>query len=565
LTDHASLTDPAPSPWRTDYRSWGRVIHASHQVVRPSTRDEAARCLAAADHPILAYGCGRSYGDVALNPDGRLIDCRGLDRFIDFDRTTGLLTCEAGVTLADILAVACRPEADGTGWMLPVTPGTRFVTLAGAIANDVHGKNHHTSGSFGSHVASLELARTDGTRRICTPTDHPDLFAATIGGLGLTGLILSATIRMRRVPGLAVEAEDIRFNTLSDFFALADESDAAWEYTAAWIDCLARGRSLGRGIYSRARHIPGRGTEPPPRQPRMRFPGVPPFSLVTPLTVRPFNAAYWRKLGPSGRSNRTGSYEKVFYPLDAMGDWNRVYGPQGFYQFQCRIPPNTMHEVVADLLRITAASGQASALSVLKLFGSRTSPGLLSFPAPGATLALDFPNRGPTTATLLGRLEQVVVQAGGRLYPAKDGLMQAATFQAGYPALDRFLPQIDPGFASSFGRRVELLPNHPSRRSSDPVSAPNQDRTEPEAARPAGTISPARISPLPEPNMPRLNAPETNVPVSPVPELNVPELNASASPASVSPASVSPTPVSPAPVSPVSISRVQTSPSPVFP
>ena len=393
-----------------------------------------------------------------MNQGGRLIDCRSLDRFLAFDRISGILSCEAGVTLADILAVTCRPDAGGGGWLLPVTPGTRFVTLAGAIANDVHGKNHHSAGTFGAHVLSVELARTDGSRLICTRNDHPELFAATIGGLGLTGLILSATIQMRRVPGLAVEAEDIRFNGLSDFFALASESDGTWEYTAAWIDCVARGRSLGRGIYSRARHAAGHGAEPPPLRPRIRVPVGPPFCLVKPLTVRPFNALYWRKQGLRVRSSEISGYEKVFYPLDAIGDWNRVYGPRGLYQFQCRIPPGDMRSVVAELLGIIAASGQASMLSVLKLFGPRTSPGLLSFPAQGATLALDFPNRGVSTRALLGRLEQVVVQAGGRLYPAKDALMQAATFHAGYPGLDRFVPHIDPGFASGFARRVALIP-----------------------------------------------------------------------------------------------------------
>jgi FAD/FMN-containing dehydrogenase len=468
-----------PGTWRTDYRSWGRVVRAAQLVVRPPNRDAAAQAVAASGPPVLAAGSGRSYGDVGLNQDGRLIDCRGLDRFIAFDRGTGVLCCEGGVTLAEILAVICRPDLDGTGWLLPVTPGTRFVTLGGAIANDVHGKNHHTHGTFGCHVLSLELARSDGSRLICSPAENAALFAATIGGMGLTGLILSATIQLRRVSGLAVLAEDIRFDSLEGFFDLARDSDTAWDYTAAWIDCLAGGRSLGRGIYSRARHVaappdgaPGtvaggrkagrtarraRDDDPPPRQPKLRLPVQPPFSLVMPLTVRGFNALYWRKLQPAGRSLRIGSYEKVFYPLDAVGDWNRVYGPRGFYQFQCQIPPGSMREAVAALLQIIAASGQASALSVLKLFGPIASPGLLSFPAPGATLALDFPNRGAGTAALLLRLEQVVVQAGGRLYAAKDGMMQAATFRAGYAALGDFLPHIDSNFSSGFARRVGLI------------------------------------------------------------------------------------------------------------
>ncbi len=427
----------------------------SHRVSRPATRDAAAAIVATADDlRLLAHGCGRSYGDVALNDGGRLIDCRGLDRFIAFDRETGILTAEAGVRLADILSVICRPDADGSGWMLPVTPGTRYVTLGGAIANDVHGKNHHGFGTFGCHVVSLELARGDGSRLVCSADGNPELFAATIGGLGLTGLILSAKIRMRRVPGMAVEAQDIRFDCLADYFALAKESDADWEYTAAWIDCLARGRGLGRGIFSRARHAPGHGIEPPLLEPRRAMPFAPPVSLVTPSTVRLFNAAYWRK--PLATARRAGSYEKVLYPLDAIGRWNLVYGPRGFYQFQCVVPRDDMAAVLVELLDIVAASGQGSMLSVLKLFGDKVSPGMLSFPRLGATLALDFVNQGPPTLALLSRLERHVARAGGRLYAAKDALMTAETYRAGYPAINRFRGHIDPRFASGFAKRVGL-------------------------------------------------------------------------------------------------------------
>lgn len=444
--------------WYDTYRSWGRVIRTRHLVSQPATRDAAADQVADGSRPsLIAYGCGRSYGDLALNNGGGLIDCTGLDRIIAFDGATGLLTAEAGVRLADILVAICRPDPDGSGWMLPVTPGTRFVTLGGAIASDVHGKNHHRAGTFGSHVLSLELARSDGQRLTCSLESNAELFAATIGGLGLTGLILSATIQMRRVPGLAVEAEEIRFDNLADCFVLASGSDAEWEYTAAWIDCLARGPQLGRGIFFRARHVPGRAVNPPAGVPRISIPIVPPLSLVTSATVRVFNAAYWRKLGPRGRTRRVGSYEGVFYPLDGIGHWNRVYGPGGFYQFQCQVPPGNAQDTIAALLSVIAESGQASMLSVLKLFGDKSSPGMLSFPAPGATLALDFGNRGASTRALLMRLEQIVVRAGGRLYAAKDALMAPATFRAGYPALARFQPHIDPRFSSNFARRVGLV------------------------------------------------------------------------------------------------------------
>ncbi len=289
----------------TAYRSWGGTVAGEHLVCRPHTIDEARAALAVrGGRSVLAYGCGRSYGDVGLNPGGMLIDCRGLDRFIDFDRQTGIVDCEAGVRLADILAALCRPDADGGGWFLPVSPGTRFVTVGGAIANDVHGKNHHRAGCFGRHVLGFELARSDGTVVSCSPQLRPDLFAATIGGLGLTGLILKVRLQLRRVAGTGVETEDIRFDHLADFFALAAESEAEWEYTAAWIDCLAAGNALGRGIFTRARHQPGIGAPPPALDPGIAMPFAPPVSPLNPLTLRAFNAAYFHRLGRRRRVRR---------------------------------------------------------------------------------------------------------------------------------------------------------------------------------------------------------------------------------------------------------------------
>ena len=319
--------------WRNDYVSWGRAVSGWHSVTRPTTTVEAIRDVTAADTlPVLAYGCGRSYGDVPLNLGGRLIDCRALDRFLAFDRESGVLTCEAGVRLADILAVICLPEADGVGWFLPVTPGTRFVTVGGAIANDVHGKNHQLFGTFGRHVVSFDLVRSDGTQLTCSATENSELFAATIGGIGLTGLILRATIQLRRVAGFALETEDIRYDNLGDFFDLAAESDEGWEYTAAWVDCFAQGTTLGRGIFSRARHVAAATAKPPSRTSRLTFPLVPPISLATGLSVRAFNALYWRKLGIGRtRASHIGPYEPVIYPLDAVGSWNRVYGPRGLF------------------------------------------------------------------------------------------------------------------------------------------------------------------------------------------------------------------------------------------
>jgi FAD/FMN-containing dehydrogenase len=442
---------------QTGIRSWGGTIRSEHAVLRPVEQDVAAAAVAGASYgSTLAFGCGRSYGDVALNPGRTLIDCRSLDQFISFDRQTGVLTCEAGVRLADILAVICRPEADGSGWFLPVTPGTRFVTLGGAIANDVHGKNHHQYGSIGRHLVSLEVARSDGSRIICSPSENSGLFAATIGGLGLTGVILNASLKMRRAEGLALETEDIRFNSLDDFFALARGSETDWEYTAAWVDCASSEANLGRGIFSRARHAPHAATEPPSRSTRFSMPFTPPVSLVNKISVRGFNNLYWRKLGPAGRKRGIGGYEPVFYPLDSIGMWNRLYGLKGFYQFQCVVPLQVSQDVIAELLRAIAQSGQGSMLAVLKTFGPLRSPGLLSFPMEGTTFALDFPNLGHQTVLLLRRLEDIVIAAKGRLYPAKDSLMSAESFRAGYPELDTFLAFRDPAISSAFARRVGI-------------------------------------------------------------------------------------------------------------
>lgn len=447
-----------PSRTSTRHGSWGNVIRAEHQVLTPGQPLEAAEVLARLPEAgrAIAHGCGRSYGDVALNPGGLLIETRRLDRFIAFDPHTGLLTCESGVTLAEILRATSIPDADGSGWLLPVVPGTRFVTVGGAIANDVHGKNAHVHGSFGCHVESLDLARSDGRILTCSAANNPELFAATIGGLGLTGLILRATLRLRRVAGLALETEEIRFDRLADFFTLDAESADGWEYTAAWIDCLARGPRLGRGIYLRARHHPGASALPPANGVRLSVPFAPPVSLVNGLSVRAFNAAYWRKLGAADRVRRVASYEGSFFPLDALGGWNRLYGPRGFFQFQCVVPPADAEAVTTCLLAAISAAGQGSMLVVLKRFGHVRSAGLLSFPMPGITLALDFPNAGAETVRLMKRLEALVAEAGGRLYPAKDALMSAQTFARGYPALAAFRAQMDPALSSGFSRRVGL-------------------------------------------------------------------------------------------------------------
>jgi FAD/FMN-containing dehydrogenase len=425
--------------------SWGRYPAATPVAVHRLS--DRAAALPASNRPLLAYGNGRSYGDVCLNDGGDLLVTRGLDRFIAFDAERGVLRAEAGVLLSEVLALVVP-----RGWFLPATPGTCLVTLGGAVANDVHGKNHHRAGSFGDHVRAFELLRSDGSRRVCTPTDNAAWFSATIGGLGLTGLITWVEVQLRAIDGPWISADSQRFGNVREFFALSAETDAHEEFTVAWVDCAARGSALGRGILMSgnfAERNAGAGAVPRTHG-RLGMPVTPPVSLINHWSLKAFNALYWRK--PIGRTLT--HYAPFFYPLDGIGDWNRIYGPKGFVQYQCVLPPDNAEPALGDILGRIAASGQGSFLAVLKRFDARAAPGLLSFPRPGVTLALDFPLGSRATLPLLKRLDEVVVSAGGALYPAKDARMSPALFRHGYPRLDDFAPFLDPAFSSGFWRRV---------------------------------------------------------------------------------------------------------------
>jgi len=424
--------------------SWGRLSSPPHRVCTPRDPQALMHDILAAKGPGLAYGMGRSYGDVCLNPGGDLWMTSGLDHLLEFDVATGRLLCEAGVLLRDIHQLALP-----YGWMLPVSPGTQCITVGGAIANDVHGKNHHGFGNFGDHVRQLRLLRSDGQVLDCGPELLPEWFAATLGGLGLTGVIVQVELQLRRVAGPWLDTEVCAHANLDEFFELAATSEQEWEHTVSWIDCLAGGS--GRGLFMRARTaVDQEGAEPTPRSRSM--PVVPPLSLVNSLTLRPFNFTYHQlKRWPRRRRSHYAAY---LYPLDHIGHWNRLYGPQGFYQYQCVVPASVQRDAMHALLRAVAASGQGSFLAVLKTFGQRPSPGMLSFPMPGATLALDFPNRGASTLALFERLDAIVREAGGRLYAAKDARMPHAMFAAGYPLLPAFLPFRDPGISSALSRRL---------------------------------------------------------------------------------------------------------------
>ena len=324
--------------------------------------------------------------------------------------------------------------------------------MGGAIANDVHGKNHHGAGTFGCHVGGLELLRSDGSRSWCSPEVNSEWFAATVGGLGLTGLITWAELRLIPIHHPVLSVTSTRFGNLDEFFAINQAAEAQHAYTVAWIDCLAKGPQLGRGIFMAGDHAGPVSRLPKYRSRPRNVPVQPPISLINNLSLRLFNAVYARK--PLGRPGGLMHYEPYFYPLDAVLHWNRLYGRKGFYQYQCVLPPAVGRDGVAAMLRAIAKSGQGSFLAVLKTFGDVPSPGMLSFPQPGVTLALDFPNLGDKTRQLFQVLDSLVAQAGGRLYPAKDARMPASLFRQGYPQWERFQNFIDPQFSSDFRRRM---------------------------------------------------------------------------------------------------------------
>ncbi len=422
--------------------SWGRYPRATQTIVPLHWRDAD---LPRIDGSMLAYGNGRSYGDVCLNDGGTLLHTRGLDRYIAFDPEQGVLRCEAGVLFSDILEFAVP-----RGWFLPVTPGTRHITVGGAIANDVHGKNHHRAGTFGEHVRCFELLRSDGQRLECSPTQNVDLYRSTVGGLGLTGVITWAEFALQRIPGPWMATQTQRFHDLAEFFALSAASESDHDYNVAWVDCAARGSAFGRGVFVHANHAPAL-TAPAPAQRHLSMPFTPPLALVNGWSARTFNDFYFRR---AREGAAVAYYEPYFYPLDAIAEWNRIYGPRGFLQYQCVVPPAQAHAALTELLQRIAASGSGSFLAVLKVFGDRPAAGILSFPRAGTTLALDFPNEGARIFSLLDRLDDIVAAAGGAVYPAKDARMTGARFRQYFPQWQQMLSHIDPGFSSSFWRRV---------------------------------------------------------------------------------------------------------------
>jgi FAD/FMN-containing dehydrogenase len=398
----------------------------------------------------LAYGNGRSYGDSCFpTPEGALIDMRGTAKVLDFSPEAGLIRVEPGLTIGALIE-----HLHGTGWFPAVVPGTRHVTVGGAIANDIHGKNHHDAGTFGCHVQALGLQRSDDVALTCSADENAGMFAATIGGMGLTGVITWAELKLMRAPSPDVMQEAVPLANLGAFFDKAVQNDADFAYSVAWIDSLAAGAALGRGVLLRANHADS-GTGAHGRKPRLSVPFTPPMSLINRPSLRVFNHLYrWRALAKQGPA-RVG-WAPFFFPLDAVGNWNRLYGPRGLRQHQCIIPLSKAAPTVQAMLEAAQAAGQGSFLTVLKLFGRHPSPGMMSFPREGATLTLDFPYRGASTDRLLDKLDALTLEAGGRVNVYKDARMSEAVFNASYPEAARFRDFMDPKAASAFSERVKL-------------------------------------------------------------------------------------------------------------
>jgi decaprenylphospho-beta-D-ribofuranose 2-oxidase len=408
---------------------WGRFPQIDCDVM--SMRDRQDALDAVRSQPsLITRGNGRSYGDAALNATSVLSTLKS-DRILAFDTTTGTIRCEAGLILSDLLDFAVP-----RGFFPPVTPGTRFVTLGGMIASDVHGKNHHAAGTFGRHVESLNLLTADGIVHLCSRTENADLLRATCGGMGLTGTILDATFRLLPIETAAIRQEVAIAADIVETMALC-ESSANWTYTVAWIDCLARGARLGRSVIFKGEHASrdevGDASLAVPRRRTKRVPVDFPGFALNKWSVRAFNELYYRRSKPGVSFP---DYETFFYPLDAIHDWNRIYGGAGFTQYQCVVPVADSAVAIRRILQSVSEAGLGSFLAVLKLFG-RGDDGLLSFPMEGYTLTLDFPANSRTFNLLL-RLDAILAEYGGRLYLAKDVRGSADMMRRGYPNLDAF-------------------------------------------------------------------------------------------------------------------------------
>ncbi|HEX8694941.1 MAG TPA: FAD-binding oxidoreductase [Longimicrobium sp.] len=434
---------------------WGRHPVETCRVYRPEKTSELGEVLAVRpEGGVVSRGLGRAYGDAALNGGGAVVSHLRLGRMLAFDQASGVLEAEGGASFADVVD-AFLPR----GWFLPVTPGTKHVTLGGAIACDVHGKNHHRDGTIAAFVESFRLLTPARGVLTCSRAENAELFWATLGGMGLTGAVLSARLRLLPVESAWVAVDHARTADL-DCALERFADDAGYRYSVAWVDCLARGRRLGRGVLMRGDHAPASRVSGDPfarrREGRLGVPLDAPSFALNRFTVGAFNRLYHAL--HRDRAGVLVPLEKFFYPLDGVRGWNRLYGRRGFVQHQSVVPPDRA-DALARLLERVAKAGRASFLAVLKRFGP-ANQGLLSFPRDGYTLALDFPV-APGLAELLRDLDRIVLDAGGRVYLAKDAALDRAAFAAMYPDAERFRAVkacVDPDgvLSSSLARRVGL-------------------------------------------------------------------------------------------------------------
>jgi FAD/FMN-containing dehydrogenase len=407
---------------------WGRypVIEASASL--PHTlKDLQSDQIFQTDESLIARGLGRSYGDSALNQN--VISSSRLNLVKRFDIKNGVIACDAGVSLADLLNVIV-PH----GWFLPVTPGTKYITVGGAIASDVHGKNHHLEGCFSEFVDSFCLLTGDGQLLQCSKQINSDLFRATCGGMGLTGVVAEATLRLKRISSSFVESRLFKAPNLKEALELFEQHHAT-TYAVAWIDCLAKKKRLGRSVLMLGEHAQGGGLVQTEDDPRLSIPCNMPSALLNKYSIKLFNALYYQRVRVKDSKQRV-HYHPYFYPLDSIGHWNRMYGKNGFTQYQCVIPKAAGREGITRVVQAIADSGKGSFLAVLKVFGAQNF-NYLSFPIEGYTLALDFKIE-PGLFKLLDDLDAIVLDYGGRLYLAKDVRMSEHTFKKSYPNWESF-------------------------------------------------------------------------------------------------------------------------------
>jgi len=437
---------------------WGRYPRGRSKIVRPERMKEA---VPPPEGQMIARGQGRSYGNAAMFTGGSVMLTERLNRFLDFDENSGVLRAEAGATIAEVLETFVP-----RGWFPAVTPGTKFVSLGGCVAADVHGKNHHRVGTLGNHVAEIEVVLADGERRRCSPQQDSELFWATVGGMGLTGIITEVSLQLIPIETAYVVVQHHQARNLEESLALFEERESDDEYSVAWLDCVARGPRFGRSILTRGHHAkisdlpPGmtKPLEPKPSRKRsvpFDFPGW----FLNSWSISLFNRLYY--FGQSGRKKPfVTTCESYFYPLDRLGNWNRMYGKRGFIQYQCVVPLAQARSGLQLVLEEVARSGRGSFLTVLKRLGGE-GPGLLSFPIPGYTLTLDLPVSDPGLFPFLDRLDEIVVDHGGRVYLAKDTRVKTATFRTMYPRFgewQRIKEKIDPGslFNSDLARMLAM-------------------------------------------------------------------------------------------------------------